>query len=91
MVFREGRNAVITFIDYSAAFGTESQIFLDGALADAGVFAAATGTVRVRLPSGVNVMSEPFNIERGVIQGDIFSPVSFIASSGRTMLPTTGW
>ena len=90
MVLREGRNAVITFIDYSAAFDTESQIFLDGALADAGVsakvrriiqavFAAATGIVRIRLPSGVNVMSEPFNIERGVLQGDIFSPVSFIA------------
>ena len=90
MVLREGRNAVITLIDYSAAFDSESQIFLDGALADAGVstkvrcviqaiFAAATGIVRVRLPSGVNVMSEPFNIERGVLQGDIFSPVSFIA------------
>ena len=90
MVLQEGRNAVITFIDYSAAFDTESQIFLDGALADAGVsakvrriiqavFAAATGIVRVRLPSGTNVMSEPFNIERGMLQGDIFSPVSFIA------------
>ena len=35
MLLREGRNAVITFIDYSAAFKTESQIFLDSALADA--------------------------------------------------------
>ena len=34
---------------------------------------------RADVPSGVNVMSEPFNIERGVLQGDIFSPVSFIA------------
>ena len=78
MVLREGRNAVISFIDYSAAFDTESQIFLDGALADAGVsakvrriiqafFTAATGIVRVRLPSEVNVMSESFNIERGVL------------------------
>ena len=78
MVLREGRNAVISFIDYSEAFDTESQIFLDGALADAGVsakvrriiqafFTAATGIVRVRLPSGVNVMSESFNIERGVL------------------------
>ena len=84
MVLRDGRNAVITFIDYSLAFDTESQIFLDGAFADAGVsakvrrniqavFAAATGIVRVRLPSGVNVISEPFNIERGMLQGDIFS------------------
>ena len=84
MVLREGRNVVITFIAYSAAFDTESQIFLDGALAHAGVsanvrriiqavFAAATGVVRIRLQSGMNVMSEPFNIERGVLKGDIFS------------------
>ena len=69
----------LTFIDCSAAFDTESQIFLDGALAVAGVsakvrriiqaiFAAAIGIVRVRLPSGVNVMSESFNVERGVLQ-----------------------
>ena len=59
-VLREGRNAVITFIDYSAAFDTESQIFPDGALADAGVsakvrliiqavYAAATGIMRCRV------------------------------------------
>ena len=90
MVLRGGWNAVITLIDYSAAFDSESQIFLDGALADAGVsakvrriiqaiFTVATGIVRIRLSSGVDVMSEPFNIERGVLQGDIVSPVSFIA------------
>ena len=46
MVYRygEGRRAVITFIDYSAAFDTESQLFLDSALADAGV------SVKVRHP-----------------------------------------
>ena len=69
---------------------TESQLFLDSALADArisvkvrrivqAIFAAATGVVRIRQPSGENVLSEPFNIERGVLQGDIFSPVCFIA------------
>ena len=90
MLLRESRNAVITFIDSSAAFDTESQIFLDSAFANAGVsanvrriiqavFAVATCIVRVRLPSGMNVMSEPFNIERVVVQGDIFSPISFIA------------
>ena len=33
MILREGRQALITFIDYSAAFDTESQMFLDEALA----------------------------------------------------------
>ena len=68
MVLREGRHPVITFIDYTAAFDTESQLFLDSALADAGV------SVKVRC-----IVKEPFNIERGVLQGDIFSPVCFIA------------
>ena len=32
MVLREAREVVITFIDYSAAFDTESHLFLDEAL-----------------------------------------------------------
>ena len=90
MILREGRQAVITFIDYSAAFDTESQMFLDEALAEAGVgakvrrivqaiFAAATGVVRLRHPDGTMTLSEPFDIARGILQGDIFSPVAFIA------------
>ena len=81
MVLREGRQAVVTFIDCSAAFDTESQLFIDSALAETGVsskvrrivqaiFAAATGVVRIRQQDGGVVMSEPFNIERGVLQGD---------------------
>ena len=94
MVLREGRQAVVTFIDYSAAFDTESQVFLDSALAETGVsskvrrivqaiFAAATGVVRIRQQDGGVDMSEPFNTERGVLQGDIFSPVCFIAGIDR--------
>ena len=94
MVLREGRQSVVTFIDYSAAFDTESQLFLDSALAEAGVnskvrrivqaiFAAATGVMRIRQQDGGVEMSEPFNIERGVLQGDIFSPVCFIARLDR--------
>ena len=86
--------AVVTFIDYSAAFDTESQLFLDSALAETGVSSkvrrilqailpAATGVVRIRQQDGGVVMSEPFNIERGVLQGDIFSPVCFIAGLDR--------
>ena len=59
MILREGRQAVIIFVDYSAAFDTESQMFLDEALAEAevganvrrivqAIFAAATGVVRLR-------------------------------------------
>ena len=108
MVLCEGRQAVITFIDYTAAFDTESQLFLDSALADAGIsvkvrriiqaiFAAATGVVRIRQPSGENVLSEPFNIERGVIiYRVIYSPLcassqASIRSSGCTTFPTLGW
>ena len=39
--------------------------------------------VRVRQPNGKMAMSEPFDIERGVPQGDMFSPVSFIAGLDR--------
>ena len=56
-VLREGRQTVVTFIDYSAAFDTESQLFIVSALAETGIsskgwrivqviFAAATGVVR---------------------------------------------
>ena len=37
MLLREGREEVITLIDYSAAFDTESHLFLDEALGAAGV------------------------------------------------------
>ena len=47
------------------------------------IFAAATGVVRIRQQDGGVEMSEPFNIERGVLQGDIFSPVCFIAGLDR--------
>ncbi len=47
------------------------------------IFAAATGVVRIRQQDGGVAMSGPFNIERGVLQGDIFSPVCFIAGLDR--------
>ena len=83
------------FIDYSAAFDTESQLFLDSALAEARVstkvrrivqaiiFSAATGVVRIKQQDGEIAFSESFNIERGLLQGDIFSPVCFIAGLDR--------
>ena len=47
------------------------------------IIQAATGVVHVRQPNGKIAMSEPFDIERGVLQGDIFSSVSFIAGLDR--------
>ena len=85
MIPRENQEALITFIDYKAAFDTESQKFLDNALSSANVspkvrriiqsiFRVASGCVRIG-----NNTSKTFNISRGVLQGDIFSPVAFIA------------
>ena len=95
MLLRESREAVVTFIDYTAAFDTESQVFLDEALSSAGVsskvrrmiqsiFTAASGCIRIRNPDRSVETSEPFNISRGVLQGDIFSPVAFIVGLWRT-------
>ena len=93
MILRESRKAVVTFIDYSAAFDTESQIFLDEALSAAGVsiklrrviqaiFKAASGCVQTRNADGSMSFSEPFDISRGVLQGDIFSAIAFIIGGG---------
>ena len=97
--------AVVTFIDYTAAFDTESQLFLDQALRNADVsiklrrviqsiFSAASGCVRIRNPDGSVQDSDPFDISRGVLQGDIFSPVAFIAGLMETFrthdLPDAG-
>ena len=94
MLLREGRQAVITFIDYSVAFDTERQLFLDEALTEAevdakvrrivqAIFAAATGVVRIRQADGSIALSKPFNIARGVLEGDVFSPIAFIAGLDR--------
>ena len=85
-VLRAGKQAVVTFIDYLAAFDT--IIFLDEPMTAAGVqpnirrivktiYAEATGMVRLRLPSSGTMLLEPFLVRRGVIQGDIFSPQCF--------------
>ena len=87
-VLRAGKEAVVTFIDYRAAFDTISHRFLDESLAAAGeqpkirrivkaIYAEATRMVRLRLPSGETMCSEPFPVRRGVIQSDIFSPQCF--------------
>ena len=89
MILSESKPAIVTFIDYTAAFDTVSHKFLDQALSSAGIssklrrivqsiFNAASGCVRITKPGGCQETSEPFNIFCGVLQGDIFSPVAFI-------------
>jgi hypothetical protein len=89
MILRENREAVVTFIDYSAAFDSESQLFLDEALKEAGastkirriiqgIFHVAEGYVRQRKADGTFFESDMFDISRSVLQGDVFSAVAFI-------------
>ena len=77
-VLRDAKQAVLTFIGYRAAFDTISHRFLDESLTAAGVqpkirrivkaiYAEATWLVRLRLPSGQTLRSEPFPVRRGVM------------------------
>ena len=76
-------------IDYTTAFDSISHKFMDRTLAEAGaskksrtifraIYKAATGTARVRGTDGKYIYSGTFKISRGVIQGDIISPMLFI-------------
>ena len=71
---------------YTAAFDTVSHKFLDEALAEAGapikvramfraVYSSASAFTTVSAPDGRKVKSDVFNIRRGVVQGDITSPL----------------
>ena len=84
------QSCIVTFIDYTAAFDSISQKFLDKTLKDAGaslksraifraIYEAASGVARVQsIIDGQRILSQAFNVARGVIQGDIMSPVLFI-------------
>ena len=43
------------------------------------------GVVRIRQPSGGNMLSEPFNIDRGALLADILSRVCFYAGLDKTI------
>ena len=85
----------MTFIDYKAAFDRSvSHKFIDKVLRKANasrkcraifraIYDAAKGIVRVNSILKSKVFSEAFNIGRGVVQGDIVSPLLFILALDR--------
>ena len=86
---KEGKSMILTFIDYSAAFDSVGHKFLDEALGEASakpktraifrsVYGSATARTKVKGTDGEDVLSDKFPIRRGVIQGDLTSPIYFI-------------
>ena len=85
----ERKDLHVTFIDYSAAFDSVGHKFLDKALQRAGasaktrnifrsIYSVANARTAVSDVDGETVFSDPFPIRRGVVQGDITSPIYFI-------------
>lgn len=88
-MLRENKPLVLTFINYSAAFDSVGHKFLDHALGEAAakpktraifrsIYSSASAKTRVKSTDGQHVYSEAFPVRRGVIQGDITSPMYFI-------------
>ena len=88
-IIAKGEELYVSFIDYSAAFDTVSHKHIDLALAAAGasdktraifraIYNAATARTEVEGIDGKKVFSDVFPIRRGVVQGDITSPIYFV-------------
>jgi hypothetical protein len=78
-------DAEIVLVDYSQAFDTVSHQFLQTSLEEHGVppkLRSVIGSIyrdaigRIRGADGM--LSDPFRVDRGVLQGDTLSPVLFI-------------
>ena len=85
----ERKDMFVTFINYSAAFDSVGHEFLDRALQRArasaktraifwSIYTAANARTAVNGSDGETVYSQSFPILRGVVQGDITSPIYFI-------------
>jgi hypothetical protein len=90
-VLESQETCVVTFIDFVAAFDSVSHRFLESALFEAGasdksraifkaIYSKAAAQIRVTTAAGEQVFSQKFQVDRGVIQGDIFSPLCFIVA-----------
>ena len=88
-VLAEHKDMHVTFIDYSVTFNSVGQKFLDKTLQREGasaktrnIFRSIYSVVNARTAisdvDGETVFSDAFPIRRGVVQGDITSPIYFI-------------
>ena len=79
----------VTFLDLRQAFDSISHACLEEALRDAGasdksiamfraIYTMAKGSVRLTGADGTRLTSREFDIGRGVLQGDLISPLYFI-------------
>lgn len=95
-IIKGDTKCVVTFIDYAGAFDSISHKYLDAALKNAGasrktralfrkIYAAAAGAARIQGLDGKTLLSKAFEICRGVIQGDIISPIFFILALDQLM------
>ena len=95
-IIKRKKSCVVTYIDYTAGFDSISHKFMDATLANAGatrksraifraIYRAATGMARVKGVDGETIYSQAFEVGRGVIQGDIISPVLFILALDQIM------
>ena len=80
---------MVTYIDFEVTFDSVTHKFLDEAFDKAGasqksralfrsIYAASQGSVRIKGVDVTPTLSSQFNVARGVIQGDIISPIFFI-------------